>query len=154
MSRLVVIGFVNRYQADQALLTLRSLERDYHGDLADACVVIRNDDGEVELRQSQRLTPSGIVGGDFWKMLIGALFTNPLAGILPGGRHPALIGGLSDIGINDDFLREIGRIIRPGSSALFVLARVAKTEQMLTDMDPLGGQVMQISLSKRPTLLS
>ena len=148
MSSLVVVGFGDRLQADQALLTLQSMERSYASDLNDACVVSYSSDGEIELKQSSQLTPSGIVGGDFWVSLLRTLFMSPLASILRGSNASAVAGTLNDIGVGADFLRRMGETIRPGGSALFILARTEMTDHMLADLAQFNGQVIETSLNR------
>jgi len=152
MSSLVVVGFDNRLQADQALLALRSMERSYGSDLDDACVVIWRPDGEIELKQSSQLTPSGVVGGDFWVSLLRALFMNPLASIFRGSNMSVAAGtaagAMDDIGIGADFLKQMGETIKPGGSALFVLARTAMMDQMLADLTQFDGQALVTSLNR------
>lgn len=42
MSDLIVIGFKDEFKADQVLIDLRKLEREYLIDLEDAVIVVRN----------------------------------------------------------------------------------------------------------------
>ncbi len=53
MSDLIAIGFKDEFKADEVLLDLRKLERDYLIDLEDAAIVIRNKDGKVKIKQTQ-----------------------------------------------------------------------------------------------------
>src|SRR5262249_14910119 len=56
--------------------------------------------------------------GAFWGALAGLLFLNPLAGIaigaLAGAGAGALSGSLADYGINNDFVKNLGKTIPPG----------------------------------------
>ena len=56
-------------------------------------------------------------------MLIGLLFLNPLVGLAVGAGTRAASGALSDIGINDQFLKELGEALPKGSAALALLMR-------------------------------
>jgi len=156
MSELVCIAYPDPNEADRALDELERLQHSYLVDLADAAVVIRRPDGEVKIKQSVNLVGatavSGGVWGSLWGILIGLLFLNPLAGLLTGGAAGAglgaLSGALTDYGINDDFIRELGSTIEPNSSALFVLMRNAKVDRLLDELEPRKGRVLRTSLSK------
>ena len=113
MSDLIVIGFPDEFKADEVLIDLRRLELDYLIDLEDAAIVVRNQDGKVRVKQSQELVASGALSGGFWGLLIGLMFLEPLLGIL-GAAVGALSGALTDIGIDDNFIRELGDTITSG----------------------------------------
>ena len=90
------------------------------------------------------LTASGAVGGGFWGVLIGLIFMNPLLGLVVGAGAGAVAGALSDVGINDDFMKQK---LTPGTSALFVLVDSDLTDKVLDALRGTGGTVLQSSLS-------
>ena len=147
MSDLIAIGFKDEFKADEVLLDLRKLERDYLIDLEDAAIVIRNNDGKVKIKQTQELIAAGAIEGGFWGLLIGIIFFNPILGIF-GLAVGALSGALQDIGIDDNFIREIGKTIEPGTSAIFVLVRKSTPDKVLDDLSKFEGKVLRTSLSK------
>jgi uncharacterized membrane protein len=134
---------------------LTALQRDHLIDLEDACVVVRDQNGNVRLKQAVGLVGVGAASGGAWVALCGTLtgllFLNPLAGLLTGAAFGAgagaLSGALSDYGIDDEFIRSLGATIQPGSSALFVLVRRATLEKVLPELRPFGGTILTTSLS-------
>ena len=58
-------------------------------------------------------------------MLIGLLFLNPLVGLAVGAGTRAALGALSDIGINDQFLKELGETLPSSSATLFASTALA-----------------------------
>ena len=146
MSDLIVIGFPDQFKADEVLLDLRKLEREYLIDLEDAAIVVRNKDGKVRVKQSQELVTSGALSGGFWGLLIGMLFMQPLLGLF-GAAVGALSGALTDIGIDDNFIQELGNTIEPGTSAIFVLVRKSTPDKVLDDLSKFEGKVLRTSLS-------
>lgn len=148
MSDLVVIGFDNEFKADEVLLDLAKLQREHLVDLEDAVVVIRNQNGKVKTKQTQELVASGALSGGLWGLLIGLIFFNPLLGWAAGAGAGALSGALTDIGIDDNFIKELGNTIEPGTSALFVLVRQVTPDKVLAEIKHFGGKVLQTSLSK------
>ena len=117
-------------------------------ELEDAAVVVKDKDGKVQLKQAVNLTTAGAVSGGFWGLLIGTLFFVPLAGAAIGAASGALGGALSDIGVDDDFMKELGETMQPGTSALFVLIRKVTPDKVLEDIAPYGGKVLRTSLTK------
>lgn len=148
MSDLIVVGFKDEFKADEVLLDLAKLEREHLIDLEDAAVVVRNQKGKVKIKQTQDLVTSGTLSGGLWGVLIGLIFFNPLLGWATGAAAGALSGSLSDIGIDDNFIREIGNTIEPGTSAIFVLVRKATPDKVLEDLSKFEGKVLRTSLSK------
>jgi uncharacterized membrane protein len=155
MSDLIVVAFPGEDTADQVLNRLQALQKEHLIDLEDACVVVRDRNGKVHVKQAVNLVgleaASGGAFGAMWGTLIGLLFLNPLAGLLTGAAFGAgagaLSGMLSDYGINDDFIRSLGDTLEPGTSALFVLVRRATLDKVLPEVRPFGGQVIHTSLS-------
>jgi uncharacterized membrane protein len=62
MSMLVVVGYNETFTADEVLLKLRKLQREYLLDLEDAAVAIKDAQGKVKLHQTSNLTAAGRSG--------------------------------------------------------------------------------------------
>jgi uncharacterized membrane protein len=88
------------------------------------------------------------LGGAFWGMLIGLLFLSPLLGAAIGAGMGALAGRMSDVGINDDFIKQVGSAIHPGESALFLLTRDEVADKVLPELRQYQFEVIQTSLSQ------
>jgi uncharacterized membrane protein len=80
-------------------------------------------------------------------MLIGLIFLNPLLGAAVGAGAGALSGKLSDIGISDTFMKELGETILPGTSALFILVRKVTPDKVLDQLKEFKGKVLKTSLT-------
>jgi uncharacterized membrane protein len=147
MSTLVVIGYSEPYKAEEVRLSLRKMQRDYLIDLEDAVVAVKDEKGKVKLHQSFNLTAAGAVSGGFWGALIGMIFLNPLLGLAVGASTGAASGALTDVGINDQFMKDLAATMTPNSSALFVLVRKATPDKVLEELKGAGGKVLKTSLS-------
>ncbi len=149
MSILVVVGYKDIHKAEEVRLQLGKLQRDYLLDLEDAVVVVKNDKGKVKVNQAFNLTAAGAMSGGFWGALIGLLFLNPILGLAVGASAGAVSGALSDVGIDDNFMKELGDTLTPGSSALFVLLRNPTTapDKVLEELKGTGGTILKTSLS-------
>ena len=149
MSTLVVVGYKDIHKAEEVRLQLWKLQRDYLLDLEDAVVVVKNDKGKVKLHQAFDLTSAGAINGGFWGSLIGLMFLNPLLGLAVGATAGAVSGALTDVGIDDNFMKELGASMTPGSSSLFVLLRnpLAAPDKVLEELKGTGGTILKTSLS-------
>jgi len=147
MSNLVVIGYEDPFKAEEVRLKLRKMQKDYLIDLEDAVVAVKNEKGKVKLHQAVNLTAAGAVGGGFWGSLIGLIFLNPLLGAAVGAAAGAVSGALTDVGVDDKFMKELAASMTPGSSVLFVLVRKATPDKVLAELEGSGGKVLKTSLS-------
>ena len=147
MSDLVVIGFDNEHTAFEMRAELVKLQKEYLIEMEDVVVVTKNDKGKVKLHQAMNLTATGAVSGSFWGMLIGMIFLNPLVGAAVGAGAGALSGKLTDVGIDDKFMQELGEMLTPGTSALFVLVRKATPDKVLEGLKGFKGKVLKTSLT-------
>jgi len=150
MSDLVVMGFDDEAKAFEMRAALAKMQKEYLIDMEDVVVVTKDDKGKVKLHQAVNLTAAGAVGGGFWGLLIGMLFLNPLVGVAAGAAAGALGGALSDIGVDDKFMKKLGETFTPGTSALFVLIRKVTVDKVLEELKAMGlhAHVLQTSLSK------
>jgi len=148
MSDLVIIGFDDEHTAFEMRAALAKLQKEYLIEMEDVVVVTKDDKGKVKLHQALNLTAAGAVGGTFWGMLIGMIFLNPLLGAAVGAGTGALSGKLRDIGINDEFMKDLGKTFQAGTSALFVLVRKATPDKVLEELKGFRGKVLKTSLTK------
>ena len=83
--------------------------------------------------------------------MIGLLFLNPLAGAVVGAGvgagTGAVTGSLTDIGVDDNLIREIGETLEPGKAAVFFLARNATVDRVIEALKPYNPRVIQTNLS-------
>lgn len=148
MSDLVVLAFDSEDGAKQMLGEVERLQKTRLITLDDAAVVYRRPDGKPKVVQAHSLVGAGAFGGAFWGMLIGLLFLAPWLGLAIGAVTGALAGKMSDYGIDDKFIKEVGDAIKPGTSALFLMIRDVTPDRILDELRGLeGATVLRTSLS-------
>lgn len=147
MSTLIVIVYPDELKAEQVRLDFLKMQKEYLVSLEDAVIAVKKPDGKVKLNQMYNLTLGGAMSGGLWGTLIGLIFLNPLLGLVVGAGAGAVAGALSDVGINDDFMKKLAATITPGSSALFVLVDSAITDKVRAALQGTGGKILQTSLS-------
>ncbi|WP_330203675.1 DUF1269 domain-containing protein [Cyanobacterium sp. Dongsha4] len=148
MSHLIAIAYDDIFKAEEVRLTLAKLQREHLIELEDAAVVVKNAEGKVKLKQAINLTAAGATSGGFWGLLIGTLFLVPLFGAAVGAATGAIGGALSDIGVDDEFMRELGETLCPDTSALFILIKKVTPDKVLDEVSKYGGKILRTSLSK------
>jgi uncharacterized membrane protein len=154
MSTLIAIAYPDANVAEQVRAELMQASKEHLVDLQDAVVVVHNPDGKIKLHQAVSTTGAGAAGGALWGGLIGLLFLAPLLGMAVGAATGAVAGKVSDIGVNDDLLKELGAKMPPGGAALIALGRSDAPDKVLERLKPYGGEVIQTSLdNEREELL-
>jgi len=148
MSNLIVFTFDNETEAERMRDELAKMQKQQIISLEDAAVVIRREDGKVKVKQAQSLVGAGALGGSFWGLLIGLLFWAPWLGLAIGAATGALAGGMSDVGVDDKFIKEVGEKIEPGHSALFLLVIDATPDKVMEGLQGFNPTVYQTSLSE------
>ena len=113
MSNLVVLGLDNREDAERVMDLAGDLAKQHLLELDDVAYAYRDDKGKVRIQQSINLTGAGAASGALWGTLIGMLFLMPIAGLAIGAGTGALAGKLSDVGVNDDTIKQIGEQLQP-----------------------------------------
>jgi uncharacterized membrane protein len=146
MSDLVVIAFPAEAKAEEVRQKLLAMQKEYLIELGDAVVAVKDSSGNVKLNQMINMTAAGAVTGAFWGSLIGLIFLMPLVGAALGAASGTLSGYLTDIGIDDKWMKETAAAIQPGSAALFVLVRKVTADKVLEGLKGEGGTVLRTSL--------
>jgi uncharacterized membrane protein len=147
MADLVIIAYPDETTAEAARAKLIALQKQYLIELGDAVVAVRQQDGSVKLNQLLNTTAAGAAGGAMWGTLIGLLFLNPLLGAAAGAGAGALSGYLTDVGIDDKFMKQAAEALSPGQAALCVLVRKVTADKVLPEMAPFGGTVLSTNLT-------
>ena len=147
MADLIIIEYDDMHTAEEVRLKLQKLQRGYLIDMEDAVVAVKDENGKVKLNQIHNLTAAGAVSGGFWGALVGLIFLNPLIGVAAGTAAGAISGALTDVGINNDFMKNMASGFKNGTSALFVLVRSVTPDKVLDELKGSGGKVLQTSLT-------
>jgi uncharacterized membrane protein len=148
MADLLVISYPTEAQAEEVRARLLGMQKEYLIQLGDAVVAVKNADGRVKLNQLFAPTAAGAASGALWGTLIGFLVLMPLAGAAVGAASGALAGRLSDVGINDNFMRDVAKSLDDGHAALFLLIRKMTADKVMAELRGLGGNIMRSSFDE------
>ena len=147
MKSLVVLAFDSKTGASDARDKLYELQKEELIALEDAAVVVRKENGKAKVKQAHSLVGTGALGGAFWGMLIGLLFLAPWLGAAVGAATGALGGKYTDVGVDDEFIKEVGDTVEPGHSALFLLVTQVQVERVVEELSAFNPTVLQTNLS-------
>lgn len=147
-SKIVVLGFETQ---DAAKIWLEDFERMQDEGLValeDAVVASRGLGSHVEIQQTHSVTGKYAARGTGIGLLAGLLLGGPIGGLVGGAAIGAIAGGLKDYGLDDKFVKEVSEWLRPNSSALFLLVKEAKAEEVLEQLKPLKAKVLTTTLTE------
>ena len=119
---LVVAVFDDERTAWDAVVTASTIAAQGQLGLHDACLVVRTADGTVHMRETHDIskTKAGWYGGA-WGLLGGAILGFPIAVAAAGAGLGVLAARRRDLGVTDEFEREVAHRLNPGTSAAVVL---------------------------------
>ena len=146
MADLVAIEFSSEAKAEDVRQKLLDLQSDYLIELEDAVVAVKRPNGRVKLNQLFHPAAAGAAYGSLWGLIVGFIFLMPLAGVIVGAASGAIGGALSDVGIDDEFMKNVTDSIESGQAVLFLLIRKMTTDKVLADLKGVGGKVLRTSL--------
>jgi len=150
MADLVVLIYDTEQAASEVLAKLQTAETEHAIDLEDAVVVTKNKKGKVKIHQTADTSTvrKTAVKGSILGLLVGVIFMVPVFGLLFGAGLGALFSRIKDLGLDDDFVKQIGKSLQPEHSAIFLLVRKANPQKALELLAPFEGTVYQTSLPK------
>lgn len=143
---LIAIAYPDAATAERARGELVQATKEHLIELQDAVVAERRPDGKIKLHQGMSTAGVGAAGGAMWGGLIGLLFLAPFIGMAIGAASGAAAGKMTDVGVNDNFMKELGTKVPAGGAALIVLGRSDAPNKVLERVRPFGGEVIQTSL--------
>ena len=145
MSDLVAIAYPNVETAREVTANLGEAQKAHLIELDDLVIAEHRSDGKIKLHQPS-LAGVGAAGGALWGGLIGLIFLVPLFGFAIGAASGAIAGKLSDTGIDDNFMKDLGAKLEPGMAAVIALIRTVNAEKLLAEVK-IPGDVIQTSLT-------
>lgn len=147
MATFTVWKFDSAGGAEGALSTLERLQKEELIKVHDAAIVTWPEGKKKPKTRESSLAGPLALGGAFWGLLFGLIFFIPLLGLAIGAASGALIGSMSKVGIDEDFIKQVREQVTPGTSALFVLTSDAVVDKV-RDAFPGGhAQLIHTNLS-------
>jgi uncharacterized membrane protein len=134
MATLSVLKFNDPGGADRVLIALEGLQERQMITLEDAAVVRwPQGDKKPKTHQLHSTAGAGAGWGAFWGFLFGLIFFVPFLGAAIGAGMGALSGSMTDVGIDEDFIKQVREKVTEGTSALFALTSGATAPDKVID---------------------
>ena len=149
MSDLIVIGYPDETTAALAADEARALARDLIIQPDAIASIVRDQEGKYHVHTSHHAVGAGATWGMFWGLLFGLLFFVPVFGLALGAGLGALMGKITKSGIDKEFQDQVRDLIKPGTSALFLMVEKVTPDKAVEAMSKYGGTVLKTSLSKQ-----
>jgi uncharacterized membrane protein len=148
MATLTVWKFDSAGGAENALTALERMQKEELIKIDDAAYVYWPEGRKKpKTEQLHSLTGGGALGGSFWGLLFGLIFFVPLLGLAVGAAMGALSGSLADVGIDDEFIKEVRNHVTPGTSALFVMSSGAVVDKVVDEFKQTGATLLSTNLT-------
>src|SRR5437016_4730571 len=148
MADLIAIGYPDQATAEAAAEEARRLAHDLIIEPDAIAVIVRDNEGKYHVHTSHHPVGSGATWGMFWGLLFGMLFFVPVFGIALGAGFGALMGKITKSGIDKAFQDQVRGMLKPGTSALFLMVEKVTPDKAVEAMSKYGGTVLKTSLSK------
>jgi uncharacterized membrane protein len=148
MAELIAIGYPDLTTADAAADEARRLAQDLIIQPDAIAVIVRDEDGTYHVHTTHHAVGGGAVWGMFWGFLFGLLFFIPVFGMAIGAGMGALMGKFAKTSIDKQFQDQVRGMLRPGTSALFLMLEKVTPDKAVEAMSKYGGTVLKTSLSK------
>jgi uncharacterized membrane protein len=150
MATLSVLKFDDAYGADRVLAALENIHDRQMIILEDAAVVSwPRGNKKPKTHQLVHTTEVGAWSGGMWGLLIGFVFFAPFLGGAIGAATGAFLGSMAEVGIDEDFIKEVRQKVTEGTSALFTLTSGATApEEVLDELSSYNFEIISTNLSE------
>jgi uncharacterized membrane protein len=148
MSDLIAIGYPDETTAQAAADEAQRLAKDLTIEPDAVAVIVRDTDGKFHVHTSHHTVEDSTTWGMFWGLLFGVLFFVPFLGVAIGAGMGALMGKITQSGIGREFQDQVRDMLKPGTSALFLMVEKATPDKAIDALSQYGGTVLKSSLSK------
>lgn len=148
MAELVAIGYPDETSALAAEKEAQRLADELIIQPDAIAVIVRHADGKYQVTTTHHAVGSGATWGMFWGFFFGLLFFVPVLGMGMGAGLGALFGKLEQAGIDKEFQAQVQEMLRPGTSALFLVLDDVTPEMAVRALGRYGGTILKTSLSR------
>ncbi len=148
MAELIAIGYDDEGTALLAADEARRLSQELIIEPEAVAAIVRDTDGSYHVHTTHHPVGTGASYGMFWGLLFGVLFFVPVLGMAVGAGLGALMGKVAKSGIDSEFQSQARHLLRPGTSALFLIVDKVTPDKAIDGLSPFGGTVLKSSLSK------
>lgn len=147
MAELIAIGYDDMETAHKAAEEVYRLAQDLVIEPEAVAVIVRDEKGRYHVSTNHHPVAEGVTWGVLWGALFGLLFFVPVFGLAVGGLFGVLFGVLERVGVDREFQAEVRDMVKPGTSALFLVVDKVTPDKAIQALSKYGGRVLKSSLS-------
>ena len=148
MADLIAIGYDDETTATAAAAEVHRLSADLVIQPDAVAAISCDKEGKFHVTTTHHMVAGGASFGMFWGLLFGLLFFVPVLGMAVGAGLGALMGKVEKSGVNKEFIRQVREMLKPGTSALFMVVDKVTPDKAIAAMSQFGGTVLKSSLSE------
>ena len=139
MADLVAIGYPDETTAIEAASEAERLASELIIQPDAIAAIICDKQGKYKVVTNHHQVAGGATWGGFWGLLFGMAL---------GAGFGALMGKLEKSGIDREFQEQVRDMLKPGTSALFLVVEKVTPDKAVAALSKFGGTVLKSSLSK------
>jgi uncharacterized membrane protein len=148
MAHLIAIGYPDTRTAALAMEEAERLSEELIIQPDAVAVIVRDEAGRFKTITNAHAVGTGATYGMFWGLLFGLLFFVPFLGMAFGASLGALMGKIEQTGIDKAFQARVRDMLKPGTSALFMVVEKVTPDKAVAALSQYGGTVLKSSLSE------
>jgi uncharacterized membrane protein len=147
-SRLFVLVYPEHATAETVYEKVREMDKDGRMKVHDAALVTADDAGDLSVVSTHRHATKSFAKAAAGGLVIGAMLSLPVIGLVIAGGAVGLGAHKSDRGKEQEFADRVRAILRPNHSAVFVTGDpgTATPEEIVAELAPFGGELAQSSI--------
>jgi uncharacterized membrane protein len=146
MADLVAIGYPDESTGVEAMRTAEELAADLIIQPDQIAAIVRHKDGKFQVITNHHEVGGGAAWGGFWGLFFGLIFFVPVLGLAVGAGMGALMGKFAKSGIDKEFEAQVRDMLKPGTSALFMVVEKVTPDKAIAALSQYGGTVLKSSL--------
>jgi uncharacterized membrane protein len=148
MADLIAIGYPDETTALDAMQEAERLASDLIIQPDAIAAIVRDKEGKLKVTTNHHPVAGGASWGMFWGFLFGLIFFIPIFGLAVGAGLGALMGKIEKSGLDQQFIDQVRDMLKPGTSALFLVVEKVTPDKAVAAMSKFGGTVLKSSLSE------
>jgi len=147
---ILILTFDDMESGDKALKTLKAWQKDKMIDVADAVVLVKDDEGKVKVHETEEFTTRrGAVAGGVAGLVIGTIVGGPIGGLVLGGIAGGIAGKKIDLGVSNDEIQAVSDSMENASSGICIEINSIQNKEMLAAaVRQSGGKVHELSITE------
>src|SRR5436305_12818445 len=147
MAELIAIGYPDETTASLAEAEVQRLASELIIEPDAVATIVRDKEGKYHVSTNHHAVGGGATWGMFWGLLFGLLFFVPVFGMAVGAGLGALFGKVEKTGIDAAFQQQVRDMLKPGTSALFMVIEKVTHDKDIDGLTQYGGPVLKSSLT-------